>query len=111
VVAFVQLSQERHARQRLEAETRRKERREQAERVSAWLFGPDLGTIQPVALFNGSAEPVYRAVALLVFVQGAGPETGKEAVVLNREYEVADLRSAVSVIPPGTSYTSFGGGA
>lgn len=111
IVAFVQIRTERHARQRQEAETQRKARRAQAERISAWLFGPDLGTVQPVALFNGSTEPVYRAAAVLVFIQGAGPHTGTEAVALNREHGNWDLYSALSVIPPGTSYTSFGGGA
>lgn len=109
VFAFVQLSRERGARQRLEAETRRKERREQAERVSVWLFGPDLETIQPVALFNGSAEPVYRAMVWMVFIQGAGPHTGKEAAELYREHGTWHFYSALSVIPPGKSYTSFAG--
>ena len=110
VVAFVQIRQERTARQRLEADTRRKERREQAERVSAWLFGPDLETIQPVALLNGSAEPVYRAMVWMVFIQGAGPHTGKEAAELLREHGTWHFYSALSVIPPGTSYTAFDGG-
>jgi hypothetical protein len=109
VVALVQIAQERHARQQQEADTRRKERREQAERVSAWLFGPDLETIQPVALLNGSPEPIYRAVLWMVFIQGAGPQTGKEAAALYRD-GTWYFYSALSVIPPGTSYTSFGGG-
>ena len=53
VVAFAQIRGERHARQRQEADTRRKERREQGERVSAWLFGPDLET-------HPEAPPVER---------------------------------------------------
>lgn len=110
IVAFVQIRTERHARQRQEADTRRKERREQAERVSAWLFGPDLETIQPVALLNGSAEPVYRAVVWMVFIQGAGPQTGKEAAALYREQRTWPFYNALSVIPPGRSYTSVGGG-
>jgi hypothetical protein len=109
-VALRQIKTERDARQLQEADTRRKERREQAERVSAWLSGPDLETIQPVALLNGSSEPVYRAVVWMVFIQGAGPQTGKEAAALYREQGTWHFYSALSVIPPGRSYTSFGGG-
>ena len=109
-VAFAQIRQERHARQRQETDTRERERRAQAERVSAWLFGRDLGIAQPVALLNGSAEPVYRAVVWMIFIQGAGPHTGKEAAALYRENGTWPFYSALSVIPPGRSYTSFGGG-
>jgi hypothetical protein len=118
VVAFAQIRQERRARQRLEAETRLRERREQAEHVSGWLstelgwLSGDLDRTQPIALHNASVEPVYRAIVWMVFIQGAGPHTGKEAAEFPYTDEIPGwvFRSMLSLIPPGTSYTTVPGG-
>jgi hypothetical protein len=66
-------ARERSARRQFEAETLAREHRAQAEDISAWLSGPDLEWSQPIALYNASVEPVYRAVVWMVFIQGAGP--------------------------------------
>jgi hypothetical protein len=101
---------------RRERETRkRQERRAQAERVSGWpvgFFGGVEEPKQPIALVNGSGEPVYRAVAWLVFIEGAAPHTGREMQALMNEpgIQVPLWRSLLSHIPPGKHETSVGGG-
>ncbi len=59
-----------------------------------------------MTLLNASMEPIYQAVAYLVFVQGAAPKTGRQA----QERTGAHFRSLLSVIPPGMHYTSVAGG-
>jgi hypothetical protein len=108
VVAFVQINRERVARLEAQADRLRRQRREQAERISGWLSGQDLGAIQPIAVHNASVEPVYRAVVWMVFIQGAGPHSGMDAARLPSSNW--PFRSFISVIPPGTSYTSVSGG-
>jgi hypothetical protein len=115
IAALRQINREREARQRLERQAEQQERRAQAEHLSAWvaLNAPWVASSTPasapeqsveeehgptwIALLNRSQEPVYQAVASLVFVQGAGPRTGKEA----RD----EHRAALTVIPPGRYYT------
>lgn len=108
VVAFVQINRERTARMQAQAASLQRERRGQAEHISGWLSGQDLGAVQPIALHNASVEPVYRAVVWMVFIQGAGPHTGIGAARLPSSNW--PFRSFISVIPPGTSYTSVSGG-
>jgi hypothetical protein len=115
IAALWQISRERKARQRLERQAEQRERREQAEHISAWVASsaPWITSAPPasapeqslgeeevgptrIALLNRSEEPVYQAVASVVFVQGAGPGTGKQA-----RYE---HRATLTVIPPGRYY-------
>jgi hypothetical protein len=95
----------------------RQEKRAQAERVSAWVGEldplPEHGSIedqrQKLELLNASAEPVYRAVVYLVFVQGTGPKTGRAQE--EHFFRTGNpFRRMLSVIPPGRYYTDVGGG-
>lgn len=67
IAALVQLSRERTRR-------RTAEKREQAEKISAWLaeqFADEEGGRQRIDLRNGSEGPVYQVILYLVFIQGA----------------------------------------
>jgi hypothetical protein len=79
------------------------DRRAQAERVSVWP-GRNADP-QPVALLNGSDEPVYEAVATFVFIDGSGPMRGEDA-----SPELAARRIRVGVIPPGRWQVCINGG-
>lgn len=106
IAALVQIKREREARKRVEREARDRERRAQAEQISAWPTGDDDEHRTPIALLNRSGEPVYRAVVTLVFIQGAAPRTGREVYELGmRSYS-----KPVSVIPPGRYETAVAGG-
>jgi len=110
IVAFMQISTERQARERRERETATQRHRSQAERVHAWVSdnNEDHTTY---TLFNGSEDPVYRAGAFLVFIQGAGPRTGKGWVALESgEDQVSQYQSFLSIIPPGRSRTEIASG-
>jgi hypothetical protein len=100
IVALTQTWMEREAR-------KRQERRAQAERISAWPadLDDDEGET-PIALLNRSEEPVYRAVAFLILIQGAGASTGKELV--DRAHH--QWQAALSVIPAGEYHTVVAGG-
>lgn len=79
------------------------DRRAQAERVAVWP-GRNADP-QPVALLNGSDEPVYEAVATFVFIDGSGPMRGEDA-----SPELAARRIRVGVIPPGRWQVCINGG-
>ena len=81
----------------------RVDRRAQAEQVSVWP-GPSADP-QPIALLNGSDEPVYEAVATFVFIDGSGPMRGEDA-----SPELAARRIRVGVIPPGRWQVCINGG-
>jgi hypothetical protein len=112
IAALWQINVERRARQHLEQQAELRERRAQAEGISAWPAsrGPTASerSIEVnenrtwIALLNRSEEPVYRAVASLVLIQGAGPRTGKET---RPEY-----RATLGVILPGQYYIDVAGG-
>jgi hypothetical protein len=103
--ALWQIKQERDARKRLESEVRQRERRAQAQRISAWPASEREGqTI--IALLNRSEEPVYRAVVTLVFIQGAAPATAKDVYELGR----SEYGRTLSLIPPGRHETCVAGG-
>jgi hypothetical protein len=105
-VALFQIYQEREARKEQERDLLQRERRAQAERISAWP-GVDLDEhTTSIALSNRSEEPVYRAVASLVLIQGAGASTGKELV--DRGHH--EWQATLSVIPPGDYQTVVAGG-
>lgn len=109
-LAFYQIITELRAR-------REDERMRQARRISSWVGGmlradrhDDAQSFaegaEPTAatLLNASDEPVYRLVAWLVLVQGAGPRTGEEAVQ-------SDMRpAALSILPPGRYVIALPGG-
>jgi hypothetical protein len=105
IAAFVQIGQERDARQRQERKAELAARREQATHVSAWV-GEDREGNVTLALSNRSDEPVYRAVASLVLIQGAGPQTGREVGELGLD----EYQAALAVIPPGRHGTVVAGG-
>jgi type II secretory pathway pseudopilin PulG len=105
IVALWQVYREREARMRQEREALERERRAQAERISAWPFEWGEGQTA-IVLLNRSEEPVYRAVASLVMIQGAGPRSGKEIEVL----ELRGWQETLSVIPPGKYYAPVAGG-
>src|SRR5262245_48951713 len=114
VAALWQINTEREARQRLERQVEQRERRAQAERISAWpasrapaaALGQSSDIDEEVGptwieLLNRSEEPVYWAIASLVLIQGAGqllPTTGREARL--------EYRATLSLIPPGRHYIS-----
>jgi hypothetical protein len=114
--ALVQIKDERSARQHNESELREKEATQQAERIAAWPAaadssglptsrGPEGRQVTYVDLNNGSSEPVYDVVVSLVFVQGAGPRTGKEVArerLETRQYPANTQRTLMD-IPPGRS--------
>jgi hypothetical protein len=88
---------------------RRHERRAQAERVSAWPLSYSGNAEQTViVLHNGSDEPVYLAVVSFVFIQGAGPHSGKELAA--RPDLFARFVNTFAVIPPGRHFTTVPGG-
>jgi hypothetical protein len=114
IAALRQINTEREARQHLERQAEQRERRAQAEHISAWVASsaPWVASSAPasapepvdeelgptrIALLNRSEEPVYQAVASVFFVQGGGPRTAKEA---RNEH-----RATLAVIPPGRYYT------
>jgi hypothetical protein len=102
------------------------EKRYQAQRVSAWLGERDPPSVrahslerrQQVVLQNSTGEPAYMAVLYVVHIQGTAPHTGEE----NEEHfrsqrqtsgelhtTAETLRTCVSIIPPGRSYTTISG--
>jgi hypothetical protein len=106
VAAFVQIANERTARRRLANEADQRDRRAQAELVSAW-YDRDIeeaGSLHAyLTLSNRSDAPVYQAVATLVIVRGAGPVSG-------REVRDDASRSVLWNIPPGRMRTVVSGG-
>jgi hypothetical protein len=79
------------------------DRRAQAERLSVWP-GPKADP-QPVALLNGSDDPVYEAVATFVLIDGSGPMRGEDA-----SPELAERRVRIGMIPPGRWQVCVDGG-
>jgi hypothetical protein len=98
---------------------RKQERRRQAERIAAWTSAepPAEGETKPVTLSNPSEAPVYGVVASLVFIEGAGPGTGRELLEAADQQESAELYDAFAkmqrhlyVLPPGRSEVALPGG-
>lgn len=72
--------------------------------MSAWYVRDDEhGTV--IALSNASNEPVYRVLAFLVFIQGAGPQTGIDVMSIGVPYW-----AAFGVLPPGRYYAGLEAG-
>lgn len=98
--ALRQIKTEREARHKADRERDAQLHRAQAERVSAWVSS---GAIPPdggdwLVVLNRSDEPVYRAVVLLVLLQGSGPRRGEDYV---GEHPPFDCFQAIGVLPPG----------
>ena len=97
IAVLVQIKSERDARKRLEREAEQRERRAQAERISAW---PTSTGTKLVTLSNRSEEPVYRAVASVLARE---PEE-------NSSHTSPAYRATLALIPPGEHRTVVEGG-
>src|SRR5215211_109261 len=83
-------------RQRVRAETSH-----QAQRIAGWIAAPRPPRLDTqVIIENASTQPVYKVVAWIVLIQGAGPTTGEEA------HGVLQPRT-FAVIPPGRTTVSY----
>lgn len=104
LTGLIQISNERSTRRRDEARARESDRRAQAMCISAWAWSPwGPEGITDVTLLNASESPVYCAVVSVVMIAGSGPRDG-----LDVRRDMPDCQAAVSVIPPGKSYTPVG---
>jgi hypothetical protein len=66
---------------------------------------------QEVVVLNRSDEPVYQAVASLILIQGAGPQTGEDLTkLIEQTSQMASYRAAMGLIPPGRWRTFVDGG-
>jgi hypothetical protein len=70
--------------------SRDREKRSQAESISAWIKEGGVSKAN-IAILNNSNEPIFKAVISLVTYQGAGPQSGK-----NNSYQ-----TLVGIVPPG----------
>jgi hypothetical protein len=86
------------------AHRRGREKREQALSVSAWIESdsPEGGKVAVVVL-NSSDQPVYKFIALIVMIQGAGWDTGEEAAKYAMQNWARNGPGARYVLPPGTT--------
>jgi hypothetical protein len=107
VFALMQIRTEREERKRAEADAKKRGRRSQAEKISAWVTS--YGEVDtPIAMRNASDAPIYNVIVSLVLIQGAGPRTGREWLALdNSGYAYFSFLSSV---PPGQTYTTVSGG-
>lgn len=111
VIGFRQIRREETERKRLEAEAVRRERRFQAERISAWPLPPiefHVPGYGPTAivLSNRSEAPVYRVIVSLVVFEGPAARAGPDDATRLVEAGVADAwQSALVLLPPGQHYT------
>jgi|SRR5215469_7041169 len=93
IIGFIQINNERRIR-------KEKDRKEQAERISAFIF-KETPTKTTVALLNLSSEPVYEAIISIAAFQGPS--------VIPTKHTSRQYTSFLSVIPPGKSYTFLNG--
>ena len=93
IIGFIQINNERRYR-------KVKERREQAEHISAFIF-KESHDKTTVALLNLSTEPVYETIVSISAFQGSVISPTSH---ISRQYS-----SYLSVIPPGKSYTTVDG--
>lgn len=102
-VGWQQIADERNARKDAEQETRRAERRAQAEEIAVWEGEGEIGQTL-VILSNHSQQPVYQAVVSQVAIEGSGAHTGRQIPeeISSREQQ------EVLVIPPGRTRLHFG---
>jgi len=88
IIGFIQISHERKIR-------REKERKEQAERISAFIV-KETPVKTTIALLNLSSEPIYEVIVSIASFQGPTGVTHS----ITRQYT-----SFLSVVPPGKSLT------
>lgn len=93
IVGFIQINNERKIR-------KEKERREQSERISAFIFKETL-TKTTVALLNLSSEPIYEVIVSISVFQGTSASHPTKS---SHQYT-----SFLSVVPPGKSFTTVDG--
>ena len=94
IIGFIQINNERRFR-------KEKERKEQAERISAFILKESL-TKTTIALLNLSSEPIYEVIVSISIFQGTGPSNPTKA---SHQYT-----SFLSIVPPGKSFTFVDGG-
>jgi hypothetical protein len=94
IIGFIQISNERRIR-------KEKERKEQAERISAFIV-KETTAKATIALLNLSSEPIYEVIVSISAFQGP---SGSPADSSSRQYT-----SFLSVVPPGKSFTYVDGG-
>ena len=95
IIGFIQISHERRLR-------KEKERREQAEHISAFIF-KETTAKTTIALLNLSSEPIYEVIVSIAAFQVM--ETTTHTIKTTRQYA-----SFLSVVPPGKSFTHVDGG-
>lgn len=93
IIGFIQISHERRIR-------REKERKEQAERISAFIV-KETPAKTTIALLNLSQEPIYEVIVSIAAFQGP---VGVNHHSISRQYT-----SFLSVVPPGKSFTFVDG--
>jgi hypothetical protein len=94
IIGFVQINNERRFR-------KEKERREQAEHISAFIY-KETQAKTTIALLNLSSEPVYEVIVSISVFHAA---TNDQSPKIPHRYT-----SFLSVVPPGKSYTFVNGG-
>lgn len=93
IIGFIQINNERKIR-------KEKERKEQAERISAFIV-KETPAKTTIALLNLSSEPVYEVIVSIAAFQGPSNAHPSKP---SRQYT-----SFLSVVPPGKSYTFVDG--
>lgn len=93
IIGFIQINNERRIR-------KEKERKEQAEHMSAFIF-KETHDKTTVALLNLSSEPVYEAIVSISAFHGA--------IISPTSHVARQYTSYLSVIPPGKSFTIVDG--
>jgi hypothetical protein len=93
IIGFIQINNERKIR-------KEKERKEQAERISAFIV-KETPSKTTVALLNLSSEPIYEVIVSVSSFQGP---SGTHPQSVSRQYT-----SFLSVVPPGKSFTFVDG--
>jgi hypothetical protein len=94
IIGFIQINNERKIR-------KEKERKEQAERISAFIF-KETPAKTTISLLNLSSEPIYEVIVSISSFQG--PST------LPSQTPSHQYTSFLSVVPPGKSFTHVSGG-
>ena len=94
IIGFIQINNERKIR-------KEKERKEQAERISAFIFKETL-TKTTIALLNLSPEPIYEVIVSIAAFQSAPP-------IVPIHTPKQQYTSFLSVVPPGKSFTFVNG--
>jgi hypothetical protein len=101
IVAFWQIRVERSARRAAELERSIAERRDQAERIAAWIeteFPGEHAQMMCVAVSNQSLQPIYDVVVQGILLSNDGAPIADP---------FPENRSQLAIAPPGKGYTTF----